>query len=349
MKEFIIVLQGEYAVVNGSEMNIVTSKATTCTVLIAREKKSNLIGLIHIDCYTAAADITQKLFDDFQQKLQNLNIENPEYDIRYAKGLSKDQTIAEQKVTQMQVVEIVRVSKNYVKTIGTLNLSLVEENRHPFEFTIEKNEITLNMLTLETNLYTIVEHLQGMEYGDFNKFLNRCFGKNDPHFFLGKEASRFNADLPDITNLMTLKKTKTFETRLELLLNPIVRFERTAEVSSITLNKLNELIHTCDITLREKELFSETVTKKQYNLILRQTAAKKDYLPILQFLVTNSLEFGLDFTSCGQKSGTAIDVARVRGNDSALTKLSLFKQEQQKNSDEMEQRQLLMFNSPTCP
>lgn len=332
MQNFIIVLQGEFAVVDASKMSIVTSRPHTCHVLIAHEKKSNLIGLLHIDCYTAAADITQQLFDTFQHKLQEKNILNPEYEIHYAEGLSDGRNASELAINQMQIKDMLRISINYGQTVEKLILSPVATERHPFQFAIADNNITLNMLAPTTYTYFIVEHLQGIEYGDFNKFLNRCFGRIDPHFFLGKQASRYDTDLPDEKSFSPIVHVETIEKHLD----PIVRFERTADVQPSMLKKLKELIDTSNLTPRQIQTFEQTIANKQYNLVLRQTATKTDFLPILNFLLSNSLEFGLDITSCGLKSGSAINVAKVSNNESAHTALSLFKQKQQKNCNEME-------------
>jgi len=338
MPKDIMVLQGEFAVVNGRDQMIMTSKPFLCHLLVIQERQSQLLGLFHIDCFTSGEKITQQLFETFEKRLKELSTPLPyDFNIHFGQGLpyvyESTDTDGEDLIQDcQQILEILQITKNYATRTNILRLPRLPESRTPYMVSLKAGEIQLVSVSKGSLAYKI-QTLQGMEYGDFNRFLDRCFGDiNQQHIpnFEGKEATRTVEELlnklPNIPNIA--------EHTVEKFLDPLVTFERTVCVKPEQLKALQDEADVMVNSLLDEssKRVRQAIAERKFNFLLRLLATDDKCLPLLLFLTRHASDFGIDTQSRGKTAGTAEDVARKHQNHKGLEVLSLFRAQLEKDA-----------------
>lgn len=81
-----------------------------------------------------------------------------------------------------------------------------------------------------------------------------------------------------------------------------------------TVVKLRKVI----TSVSSEYAFDKAYTDRNFNFLLRLSASKEQYFPLLQFLLVNRAALNIDISSKGQTSGTALDIATKSGNAQAI-------------------------------
>lgn len=334
MSKAVLVLQGEYAVVDSSKIEIKTSQPLICHILVVHEKKSNLLGLAHIDCYTSGRKITEQLFESFEKRLDALNVTLPyDFDIQFGQGLpyvgSSNTDGDDLDKNCEQIMAILSVAKKYAQRTNIIRLPKHESQRTPLTVSVQKGNLVLESIPLQSTLSQNLQLLQGKEYFHFNDFLDRCFGdinQNLLPYFEGKEATRNESEFQNLTNSPNQVVRCDVSERS---INSLVQYERTVCVKKEKLVELQDIVRSLPEDTQVR--LERVLVLRQYNLLLRMSVVDKNGLPLLQFLLRNVPDFGLDSQSKGKKSGTASDVATRNNNREALDCLGLFQREASTN------------------
>jgi hypothetical protein len=174
----------------------------------------------------------------------------------------------------------------------------------------------------EKEINTRLEYLQLREYGEWNNYLDRNYknlqGDQIPYFEI-KEASRLEKDIPcfEMKSLerKNIEKAQILERRGKLKL-PIQ--EERIVVQNI-MRELQELV-----SKSPSNLIKKTTEKKDFNLLLRQSVTHPAHIYLSSFLLDNKLALNINITSRGNKSGTAMDVAKKFNNQAAIDLLKRY-------------------------
>jgi Fic/DOC family len=87
------------------------------------------------------------------------------------------------------------------------------------------------------------------------------------------------------------------------------------ELYSKTVQKLQTLVKAQFSSFPK---ISNSLSERNFNLLLRQSSSDKEFFLLLKFLLKHSKELGIDIASFGEKSGTALDVAKKFNNEEGI-------------------------------
>lgn len=169
-----------------------------------------------------------------------------------------------------------------------------------------------------------LEYLQFREYGDFSTILDNDYGHLEgdeiPYFEI-KEASRLEKDIPDfpMENLKkeSIKKAQAAEKEKAFTLS--IQAKRTTTQDNKEAIKSLQEFFVGNIS----DSIKKSIEKRDLNLLLRQLSVKPSYVKQLEFLLNNKEKLNINIASRGEKSGTAMDVAKKFKDQQAVDLLEM--------------------------
>ncbi|MGL4540789.1 MAG: hypothetical protein ACRCU0_07455 [Candidatus Rhabdochlamydia sp.] len=307
-----IVLQGEFSAVKDDDAVIKTTIPNTCTIFTLYNKESKIRVLAHIDDYTdvdkAIIHISGILENRFNKPI------SPSFVAKVFGGTNDSFSKKQQKL-------VIKAFEKMKINFDVLLLSQDIAQRSQSVFKVDGKVSFLEKKEINNRL----EYLQVREYGEWNNYLDRNYGdlQGDqiPYFEI-KEASRLEKDIPyfEIEGLQreNIKKAQLLEREGKLQLP--IQEERTAvQDNKEVIRKLQELINKSSSNLIKK-----TAGKQNFNLLLRQSVTHPAHMQLSKFLLTNKLVLNINIESQGEKSGTAMDVAKKFNNQKAVDLLKMY-------------------------
>lgn len=307
-----IVLQGEFAAVKNDNILIKTTIPKTCTIFTLYNKESKIRVLAHIDDYTdvdkAMIHISGILENRFSKALDSSFVAK-------VFGGTNDQFSKQQ---QQLILEIFKKKK-----INCDVLLLSQDTAQSSQSVLQENGEVTFLKKKEINKR--LEYLQVREYGEWNNYLDKNYvdmdGDQIPYFEI-KEASRLEEDIPDfeIEGLQreNIEKAQFLESKEKWKL-PIQEERTVVQDNENMMRKLQKII-----SEGSSNVIKKTAEKQDFNLLLRQSVTHPAHMQLSRFLLANKLAFNINIASRGEKSGTAMDVAKKFNNQDAIDLLKRY-------------------------
>lgn len=306
-----IVLQGEFVAVKSDDALIKTTIPTTCTIFTLYDKESKIRVLAHIDDYT---DVDKAIIH-ISGILKN----------RFSKPISSSFVVkifggTNGQFSKKQQQLVLETFKKMKINCDRLPLSQDTAQRSQSIFKADGKVTFLKKQEMNKRL----EYLQLREYGEWNNYLDRDYGdlQGDqiPYFEI-KEASRLEKDIPyfEMKDLEgeNIEKAQLLEREGKLKL-PIQEKRTAVQDNEEVMRKLKELV------AKSSNLIKKTTEKKDFNLLLRQSMTHPAHIQLSRFLLDNKLALNINSASRGEKSGTAMDVAKKFSNQKAIDLLKMY-------------------------
>lgn len=128
----------------------------------------------------------------------------------------------------------------------------------------------------------------------------------------------------DANSLKTMvRELMAGQKRFAMMFGSQHQFTKNLNEYKITVQNLVELTN-AKFSQSDAIAIMKFVKARNFNLLLRQSAARKNAKELLAFLLQNLSSLNIDINSKGEKSGTALEVAIKSGNKEAISLLKKY-------------------------
>jgi hypothetical protein len=309
-----IVLQNEFALVQGNEVEdaiIKTSIVKQCIVFSLYNKETKMSVLAHLDDYADVRNAMNKINNSLVKFNTPLN--GRTFCAKLLGGTNDEFSLS-----QKQAIR--DIFRQLHLTFEELKLTENIKNRPQIALNARNGELII----LDGNkINGKLEYLQQREYGMWNDILDDNYkgvaGHLLPSFEI-HEANRCEEDLPKF-EYQSIQHAQILEGAGFFSL-PLQPKREVVKGKKEIITEIEELIN--QNGGQNSGLLLQTVTKRDFNLLLRQSSTDPVLINLLQYLLQHRFSLDIDLESRGNTSGTAMDVAFKYKNQKAIDLLKTY-------------------------
>lgn len=306
-----LILQGEVGIREGydfTDIKLHTPTPTSCNLMTLHSQKKKMGVLAHVDDYVSVDQLfftlNEKLEYKFGQPLEALD-----FQAKIMGGTHDKYSLKQQD-----------------KLIFHLGKNHIPYEKIEFDQAGERPQIILHanggkidyLFGKQKDLR--IEYLQKREYYAFNHYqLDVDYPQSKASTipeFVAIVAIRSMHTLPpfEIEDLSddSVRRILSLEDSGQLSL-PMTSWQRTAILSKETAIKTLTAL----VKKQQRQCLSDALQTENYNLMLRQSCFDATCLDLTRYLVTHRFSLKLDLNAKGAKSGSALEIAKNKGNAQA--------------------------------